>query len=86
MKEERPGYTWVQAGSGGFWKKNDKLGRHNHKLNFFCPNKECNRITGTIDDKYLLEYGVCSKCYVMFIEGRKVPLIDIEYYKNLRSQ
>jgi len=57
-------------------------GRLRDKLPFFCPREECNRITGTVDDKYLLKYGCCSKCYVELIEGRKEPLIDLKELKK----
>lgn len=78
MKQNiKKGYEWVETGSGGFWKK-VRGKHHNHNLKFFCPH--CERITGTIDDKYLLEYGVCSVCYVMHIENRKEPTIDLSKY------
>ena len=56
----------------------DKKASHKHKLSFFCPH--CTRITGTIDDKYLEEYGFCAECYVMHVEGRKNPTIDLKKY------
>jgi len=82
-EKERKGYRWVKCGdSGGFWVKEDSVARHTHKLPFFCPYEKCRRITGTLDDKYMLEYGVCMNCYNLYIQGRKKPLIDIEYYKK----
>lgn len=52
------------------------------KLPFFCPREECRLISSTADDKYFREYGVCSRCFVFYIEGREKPLIDVEFYKN----
>lgn len=57
------------------------------KLPLFCPYESCKRITGTIDDECMIQYGVCKKCYVEFIESRKQPLIDIEFYvKRLQER
>jgi len=80
MKKEREGWKWKETPSGGFWVKHDEQKRHKHKLSFFCPH--CHRITGTIDDKYLHEYGVCSVCYVMHIEDRDTPTIDLSQYEK----
>jgi len=55
---------------------------HKHKLSFFCPH--CDRITSTIDDETLLEYGFCKTCYVMHVEERKVPTIDLVKYKKIK--
>ena len=61
--------------------------RHKHSLPLFCPREECKRITGTIDDKYLREYGICAECYVALVEDRDKPLIDVEFYrKRLQEQ
>jgi len=79
VKEDRPGWDWVETGSGGFWTK-QKGPSHSHKLDFFCPH--CKRITGTIDDKYLEEYGFCAECYVMYVDERSKPAIDLSKYKK----
>jgi len=81
MKKTRPGWEWVSIGTGGYWTKSSAA-KHPHKLSLFCPHESCRRITGTIDNKYLLEYGICSICYVQYVESRKEPIIDIEYYKE----
>lgn len=76
-KEIRQGYTYKQRGAG----------RSSIKLPFFCPYEQCNKITSTLDDKYMLEYGVCMNCYVMYIENRKKPLIDTTHYvKRLKDR
>lgn len=83
MTEEkiRPGYTWVETKSGGYWSKINNRARHSHKLPFFCPYENCiKKITGTIDDEYILKYGICKTCYVLYIEDRKTPLLDLEFY------
>jgi hypothetical protein len=77
---ERKGWEWVQCGDSGYWSRVEKEGEHKHKLDFFCPH--CKRPTGTICDKYLQEYGICSVCYVMYVEERKVPAIDLSKYKK----
>ena len=82
MKEERKGYDWVDTGNGnGFWVKQSKRANLN-KLPFFCPNEECKRPTSTIDDEYMMEYGICKTCYVMNVEDRQTPLINVDFYKN----
>lgn len=78
--KERPGWTWKEVGSGGYWTRN-KGEAHSHRLEFFCPH--CRRPTGTIDDKYLETIGVCSACYVAHLESRQNPDIDIEKYAKV---
>lgn len=78
-KKERKGYTWVETSTGGYWSKVTGEG-HKHKLEFFCPH--CRRPTGTIDDNYLQTYGFCSVCYVMHVEDRQTPTIDLEKYRK----
>ena len=56
------------------------IGLNKHKLPFFCPH--CENITGTVDDKYLIEYGICYTCYTMHVEARTTPTIDLDKYKN----
>lgn len=51
---------------------------HRHKLPFFCPH--CERITGTIDDACLVQLGICSVCFVMHVDERKIPVIDLSEY------
>jgi len=73
----RPGWEW----KNGYWSR--VVGKsHTHKKSFFCPH--CRRPTGTIDDKYLLDIGICAKCYVMYVEERKVPAIDLAKYKKVK--
>jgi hypothetical protein len=79
MKEERPGYEWIATENGGFWKK-IKGNAHRHKLDIFCPH--CDKITGTIDDKCLGEYGICSECFVLYVEHRQIPAIDLSKYRK----
>lgn len=52
------------------------------KKPFFCPYENCRRPTGTIDDKYMVEYGICALCYTMYVEERKKPLLDVEFYRK----
>jgi hypothetical protein len=85
MKEPKEGYVWVSCGpsdNDGYWSKIDKKAKHEHKLPFFCPYEECNRPTGTIDDSYMLTYGICKHCYVMLVEDRTNPLIDVNFYRD----
>jgi hypothetical protein len=85
IERERKGWTWVEVGKGGFWMKDDVENSHDHKLPFFCPN--CKKITGTIDDECLTTYGFCKECYVMYVEDRKTPAIDLEKFKpNSKKQ
>jgi len=84
--KERPGWEWNQCGSSGFWSKIVGKG-HCHKTPMFCPYEECGRITGTIDDEYLLNYGICRTCYTLYVDERKAPLIDVdEYRKRLQER
>lgn len=77
--KERKGYEWKDCGNEtGYWLKISN--KNEVKLSFFCPH--CERLTGTIDDKYLREYGVCSCCFVEHIEHRKEPTIDLSLYNN----
>lgn len=78
----RPGWEWKSAGDGGYWVKMKQNGRHKTKLPLFCPNEDCGRPTGTIDDRSLLENGFCQMCYVMYVEGRKKPIIDMEKFRK----
>lgn len=82
MKEEREGYVWVEASSGGgYWSKQSKR-VNSSKLPFFCPNEECKKPTSNLDDEYMRNYGICQTCYVMNVEDRVNPLLDVEFYKN----
>lgn len=85
--KERKGYDWVETNTGGFWIKQTGT-KHSHKLPMFCPYEKCEKkITGTIDDPYLLKYGICRLCFTMFVEDRITPLIDVEEYsKRLRER
>lgn len=80
--KKREGWEWKESGSSGYWVKAKSENKHAHKTSIFCPYEDCRRITGTIDDKHLKEYGICSKCYVMYVEDRENPLIDVEEYKK----
>jgi len=84
--KERSGFDWKETSTGGYWVKQREGHHHKHTLPFFCPREECKKITSTIDDKYLLEYGVCSQCYVFYIEDRNAPIIDVEFFKNRLKQ
>ena len=57
-----------------------KGGQPSLRRDYFCPI--CTKITGTIDDNCLQEYGFCKECYVMNVEDREVPLIDITKFKK----
>ena len=71
-KEQRDGYV-VKSRSGG---------RVAGKLPFYCPRDECKRVTDSLDDSYLKEYGVCAVCYINLVEDRKEPLIDVKAYRQ----
>jgi hypothetical protein len=74
---------WIETKSGGYWSVTKKYTKHHlHKLPLFCPYEKCRKPTGTVDDKYLLKYGVCYECYTMYIDARNTPAIDIEFYKD----
>ena len=79
MKEERPGWEWVEVGNGGFWSK-VKGNRHSHTNPIFCPH--CHKLSATLDNDYFQNYGICMECYVMNVENRQNPLIDVEMMKN----
>ena len=84
--KERKGYEWVGCGdSGGYWRKITGQ-KHSHKLPLFCPYELCQRPTGTIDDESLLKYGICKRCYVMLVEDRNMPLINVEEYARRLSE
>lgn len=70
IKEQRDGYVV----------KVKNTGRHDAKMPLFCPHELCRRITSTLDDPYIKEYGVCKNCYVMYIDERKTPAIDVAKY------
>lgn len=79
-EKERKGYKWVECSTGGgYWSKVTGTS-HKHKLSFFCPH--CQRPTGTVDDQYLQEYGICYLCFTMHIDQRQVPTIDLSKYKK----
>lgn len=79
----RKGWKWnpSKTDSGGYWSRQDSKARSKVYKEFFCPH--CRRPTGTIDDDYLHEYGICSVCYVMHVESRKTPTIDLSKYKKI---
>ncbi len=54
---------------------------HKYKLPLFCPH--CKRPTGTIDDKWLLDLGICSVCVVNHVDERIKPTIDLIKYAPL---
>ena len=81
-KKERNGYLWVETFSGGgYWSKISGP-KHSHKLPFFCPYEECKKPTGTIDNECMLNYGICRTCFVLFVENRQNPLIDVDFYRK----
>jgi len=59
-----------------------KSARSNIKHPFFCPHDDCKRPTSNLDDEYMEKYGVCKTCFIMYIEDRVKPLIDIEFYQK----
>lgn len=69
----------METGSGGYWSKITGEA-HKHKKDFFCPH--CKRPTGTVDDKYVEEYGICYLCFTMHVDERKEPDIDLSKYKK----
>lgn len=71
---------FVETENGGYWVKESQ--RAVEKSPIFCPFELCRRLTGTIDDECIREYGICKKCYVKYVEDRENPLIDVEFYKN----
>ena len=78
--EKRKDYEWRGTPSNGYWSKIKSTGAHKHKLDFFCPN--CAKITGTIDDEYLLIFGFCAECHVMCVDEREIPTIDLEKFRK----
>lgn len=86
--KEKSGYEWIECNSGtGYWRKITGF-RHSHALPFFCPYEACvKKITGTIDDEYILKYGICRNCYTLFVADRQNPLINVEEYaKRFRER
>lgn len=79
--KEKKGYTWVKAGESGYWSKNTGP-HHSHKLSVYCPYEKCRKITGTVDNEHLLNFGVCRECHTMYIADRKTPIIDVEFYQK----
>ncbi len=75
-KEQRDGYSV----------KTRSEGRVSGKLPFYCPRTQCGRITDSLDDAFLRQYGVCAECYINCVEDRKKPLIDVEMYKKRLSE
>ncbi len=75
-KEIRPGWVW----KNGYWSKKKENKSKIYK-EFFCPH--CKRPTGTIDDKLLETIGICAKCYVLHVESRKEPTIDLSRYAKI---
>jgi len=77
--KKRSGWIWKETANGGYWMRvvGESL---KHKKSFFCPH--CRRPTGTVDDKYVEEYGVCYLCYTMHIDARETPAIDLSKYKK----
>lgn len=71
-KQTRDGYIYKERNSG----------RSKSKTPLFCPYEKCGRVTNTVDDQYILEYGVCANCYVLYIEARQSPLIDVKQYAS----
>jgi hypothetical protein len=80
-KKERQGYNWIETSSGGYWSKVTGP-HHSHKLPLFCPVEDCQRPSGTIDDDCFEKFGICSTCYVMKVEDRQKPLLDVDFYRK----
>ena len=74
--KERKGWEW----KNGYWSRIEGPA-HKHKLDFFCAH--CDRITGTIDDEFIETLGICSACYVSYVETRKLPVIDLSKYSKV---
>ena len=83
--KEKIGYTWIEIENGGFWKKVKNENGNKHRLPIFCPNEECRRLTGTVDDRFLTEYGICYTCYTLYVDERQTPAIDLDKYRPVRS-
>lgn len=66
----------------GYKTKIRSLGRSKYKYPIYCPNENCKMITSNLDHEPLDKYGVCLACFVQFIENRKTPAIDVEFYKK----
>jgi hypothetical protein len=79
MKEPRPGYEWVETSNSGYWVRM-RGERHSYKRPIFCPL--CQKISATLDDKYFEQYGICMECYIMNVENRENPLIDVKYFRE----
>lgn len=77
MQQQREGWTW----KNGYWSKNKSENRTKLYKEFFCPH--CKRPTGTIDDKFLETIGICAECYVLYVEARKVPTVDLSKYSKI---
>lgn len=74
--------TFTKEQRDGYVVRTKTEGRVAGKLPFYCPRDECKRITDTLDDGYLRQYGVCAVCYITLVEDRKAPLIDVEMYQK----
>lgn len=61
------------------YKVKTKGAAHSHKLPMFCPC--CSKITGSVDDKWLLEFGFCWECHTLYVSDRETPAIDLAKYK-----
>jgi len=72
-KENKKSYKLIEKNKGS-----NKL-----KKPFFCPH--CKKITGSIDDEKLLSLGICAECFVLYVDLREKPLIDLDYYKKLKE-
>ena len=66
----------------GYVVKTRSEGRVSSKLPLLCPHDDCKRLTDSLDDPYLKKFGVCAVCYINYVEDRKQPLIDVEFYKK----
>lgn len=59
----------------------------NLKLPIFCPVETCRKISSNLDDIYFETFGFCSECFILHVENRVVPTIDVQFYKDrLRSR
>ena len=66
----------------GFKTKIRSLGRSKFKYPIYCPNDQCKMITSNLDHQSLDDFGVCLACYVLFIENRQTPAIDVDFYRK----
>lgn len=73
FKETENGiYEWIGTNEHnsdeGFWSQIEDKAISSHRMPFACPG--CGGMFYNKDDQYYYRWGVCSDCYVDFLEGR----------------